>query len=296
MTVNSWFTGIGAADLAFELAGFDITRQCEIDKHCIELLEERWPNVKRDTDISESRGSYADVYVGGWPCQDLSVAGKRAGLAGSRSGLFHELVRVVDEGSPRYLVWENVPGLLSSGGGRDFRIVLRELASIGYFGAWRVLDSQFFGVAQRRRRVFGVFARGSDSWRRTGAILLEPKSGCRDPSQVLKTGEDIAGTLDTRSIETFVAPCLRGNQYDDSDPMHGYKKLVCPPPDPDGMRTAAGVPDWLDRALPLGYDSRRYRQLGNAMTVNVMYWIAKRIANVEKLLTVLSLDREAASW
>lgn len=347
MTVSSWFTGIGAADLAFELAGYRVVRQCEIDTHCIELLEERWPNVTRNTDITKATGSYADVYVGGWPCQDLSVAGKRQGLSGSRSGLFYELVRVVDEGRPRYLVWENVPGLLSSGGGRDFRIVLRELAGIGYFGAWRVLDSQFFGVAQRRRRVFGVFACGSDSWRRAGAILLEPEGRGRNPSQGRKAGEDIARALDTfpggdsakqqqrtsiarcltakaasrydGDTETFVASCLqaddgrrfpRGDGSDNLIPFPVYyshdnnqdriyslhrtapthtatqsnvaRKILCPPPDPDGVRAPTGVPDWLDRALPVGYDSRRYKQLGNAMTVNVLYWIAKRIANCEE--------------
>src|SRR5690606_10553137 len=100
-----------------------------------------------------------DVICGGFPCQDLSIAGRRAGLAGARSGLFYEMTRITDELQPAFLCWENVVGLLSSRGGRDFLAVLMELERIGYSGCWTTLDAQFFGVAQRRRRVFGVFAR-----------------------------------------------------------------------------------------------------------------------------------------
>lgn len=102
---------------------------------------------------------WANIVKFGFPCQDLSVAGARAGLSGARSGLFYEAVRIVDELQPDFAIWENVPGLLSSGAGRDFLAVLTALDSIGYCGAWSTLDAQFFGVAQRRQRVFGVFAR-----------------------------------------------------------------------------------------------------------------------------------------
>ncbi|HUT56632.1 MAG TPA: DNA (cytosine-5-)-methyltransferase, partial [Phycisphaerae bacterium] len=104
-----------------------------------------------------------DVICGGWPCQDLSVAGRRAGLIeGKRSSLFFEAMRIIKElqdagVGPTFALFENVPGLLSSNGGNDFAVVLAELANVGALDiAWRVLDSQFFGVAQRRRRVFIV--------------------------------------------------------------------------------------------------------------------------------------------
>ena len=150
MTHASLFTGIGGFDLGFELAGHESILQCENDKACREVLEYHWPEVKRHDDIRTLDGrdiAGVGIISGGFPCQDLSVAGKREGLSGSRSGLFFEMVRVVDEAEPEYLVWENVPGLLSSGGGRDFRTVIAALTEIGYFGVWRVLDSQFFGVA-----------------------------------------------------------------------------------------------------------------------------------------------------
>ena len=111
-----------------------------------------------------------DVLVGGFPCQDLSVAGKRAGLFGERSRLFFEFVRIASELRPVWLVIENVPRLLSSDSGRDFAIVLLSLENAGYRCAWRVLDSQFFGVAQSRRRLFIV---GHADVRRAGAVLFE---------------------------------------------------------------------------------------------------------------------------
>jgi DNA (cytosine-5)-methyltransferase 1 len=125
-----------------------------------------------------------DIISGGFPCQDLSVAGKRAGLSGTRSGLFFQLARVVEEARPRLLVWENVPGLLSSSAGNAMRTVCGELARIGYFGAWRVLDSRFHGVPQRRRRVFGAFApRSAGGWACGAAVLLESEGGDWDPAE-----------------------------------------------------------------------------------------------------------------
>jgi DNA (cytosine-5)-methyltransferase 1 len=130
-----------------------------------------------------------DVLVGGFPCQGLSVAGKRAGLQDERSGLFFEFVRIASEFRPTWLVLENVPGLLSSNEGRDFAVVLFSLENAGYSCAWRVLDSQWFGVAQRRRRVFIVCH--SDA-RCAGAVLFEPEGGAGHPATVRKAGTDIA--------------------------------------------------------------------------------------------------------
>lgn len=104
-----------------------------------------------------------DLLCGGFPCQDLSVAGKRRGLAGERSGLFFEFARIADEFRPKWLLIENVPWLLSSADGRDFGVVLATLADLGYGLSWRVLDARFFGVPQRRRRVFIVGCAGGES-------------------------------------------------------------------------------------------------------------------------------------
>ena len=161
MKVGSMFAGIGGFDLGFERAGFEVAWCIEWDKHAQAVLRKRFPNAKVYGDIREvdpDALERVDVICGGFPCQDLSVAGKRAGLAGERSGLFHDAMRLVRRLNPSLLVLENVPGLLSSNHGLDFATVLREVGE-GWDCeevAWRVLDSQFFGVAQRRRRVFIV--------------------------------------------------------------------------------------------------------------------------------------------
>jgi len=136
-----------------------------------------------------------DVVCGGFPCQDLSVAGKRAGLAGKRSGLFYELSRIVDELQPSIVVWENVPGLLSSENGRDMLRVVLEFQRIGYRGCWRTLDAQYLGVAQRRRRVFGVFVSG-DTPIECAVEILSLTEGMRGHSAPRrKKGKSVAGTL-----------------------------------------------------------------------------------------------------
>lgn len=112
-----------------------------------------------------------DVITGGFPCQDLSIAGKRAGITGQRSGLFYHMTRLVDGLRPAVLLWENVPGLLTGNGGRDFAAVLLELERIGYRGGWTTLDARHFGLAQRRRRIFGVFAPGDLGAGRAAAVL-----------------------------------------------------------------------------------------------------------------------------
>lgn len=164
-TIGSLFAGIGGFDLGFERAGFKTAWACEIDQKAQAVLRLRFPDVKLHDDVC-AVGSHnlepVDVVTFGSPCQDLSVAGKRAGLTGERSGLFHEAARVIRElraahGKPDFAIWENVPGAFSSNGGRDFAAVVQAMVDLGARDvAWRVLDSRFFGVAQRRRRVFLV--------------------------------------------------------------------------------------------------------------------------------------------
>lgn len=155
------FAGIGGFDLGFTRAGFTVAWCIEWDKSAQAVLRKRFPEATIYGDIREvdpEQLEKVDVICGGFPCQDLSVAGKRKGLAGERSGLFHDAMRLVRRINPSLLVLENVPGLLSSNRGLDFATVLREVGE-GWDCAevaWRVLDSRYFGVAQRRRRVFVV--------------------------------------------------------------------------------------------------------------------------------------------
>ncbi len=198
LTVGSLFSGAGGMDLGFHRAGMQCKWQVEIDQQASSVLAKHWPDVRRFSDIRKVRKKdleAVDVVIGGFPCQDLSVAGNRKGLKGERSGLFYELLRVVRLCRPRFVVWENVPGLLSSDDGRDFGRVLRGLADIGYFGAWRVLDARFFGVPQRRRRVFGVFAPRRVGALRCGQILALTEGVCRNPKAGGEAGQDVAFTL-----------------------------------------------------------------------------------------------------
>lgn len=179
LKVGSLFSGIGGFDLGLEQVGMDVIWQCEIDKACQSVLKQHFPKAELYDDVkqitkSSARGA-VDVLVGGFPCQDLSVAGKRAGLAGERSGLWWEFARVIDELRPRWVVIENVPGLLSSDGGKDMAIIVSKLAELGYLGAYRILDSQYFGVAQRRRRVFIVGCLGNPT--AAAKVLFEQESG-----------------------------------------------------------------------------------------------------------------------
>lgn len=198
MRVVSLFSGIGGFDLGAERAGLEIVAQVESDPHCQKLLKSKWPGAVLLPDVrhvSWDNLPRADVVCGGWPCQDLSVAGQRAGLAGSRSGLFYEFTRVVNKLQPAFAVWENVPGLFSSDNGRDFMRVLMEFRRLGYNGAWTTLDAQYMGLAQRRGRVFGVFAR-QDIGAERCAKILSLSSRVRGNSPPGKTpGQDVAGPI-----------------------------------------------------------------------------------------------------
>lgn len=162
-TVVSLFAGVGGFDLGAERAGYEVIGQVEIDKKCQEVLRRRFPRALLHDDVTTAVAwakesdlvGQVDIVCGGFPCQDVSVAGKRVGIAGARSGLFWDAVHFAQEVQAHTVILENVPGLLSSNQGRDFGVVLSTLADAGYSHVeWRVLDSQFFGVPQRRRRVF----------------------------------------------------------------------------------------------------------------------------------------------
>lgn len=199
LTFGSLFSGIGGFDLGFERAGMQCAWQVEIDAKARQVLDKHWPNVPKVEDVRDVRAgtvSAVDVICGGFPCQDVSVAGRRAGLAGDRSGLWFEFHRILDELHPRWTVIENVPGLLSSNGGADFAVILSGLVECGYRVCWRVLDAQYFGLAQRRRRVFIVGSLGDGT---SAQILLESEGGTGHPEAGEEARADIARTLTSGS-------------------------------------------------------------------------------------------------
>ena len=178
MRYLSLFSGIEAASVAWEPLGWEPAAFCEVDAFPSAVLAHRWPHVPNLGDITKvdwsdfAKGKRKpDVVVGGSPCQSFSVAGNREGLAGE-SGLMFEYIRAVRSIMPRCFVWENVPGAFTSEHGEAFRQLLSEMDALGYGLAWRVLDAQFFGVAQRRERVFLVGCLGDP--RRAARVLFEP--------------------------------------------------------------------------------------------------------------------------
>ena len=179
MRYISIFSGIEAASVAWEPLGWEPVAFSEIDEFPSAVLRSRYPNVPNLGDItkvdwSPYRGT-VDLVVGGSPCQAFSIAGKRQGLLDERGQLMLEYVRAVAEIEPRWFLWENVPGALSQDRGRAFGTLLREMDELGYGMAWRILDAQFFGVAQRRRRVFLV-GRAGGGGGAAAAVLFEPES------------------------------------------------------------------------------------------------------------------------
>ncbi len=201
MTFGSLFAGIGGFDLGLERAGLKCAWQVEKDNRCQSILNRHFPESERFRDVKEvGKDNLPSVGLvcGGFPCQDVSVAGRRKGLSGTQSGLWHEFRRVLAELRPGLCLIENVPGLLSANGGRDFAIMLRGLADIGYRVCWRVLDAQWFGVAQRRRRVFIVGSLGDG---RSAEILFERDNMCGHPEAIRKARQ-VAPTLFASSAGT----------------------------------------------------------------------------------------------
>jgi DNA (cytosine-5)-methyltransferase 1 len=220
----SLFSGLEAATVAWSSLGWRCVAVAEIEPFPRSVLANYYavPNLGDVTKITEADiaalGS-VDLLVFGSPCQDLSVAGKRAGLEGARSGLFYEAIRILGYARKhcglRWAVWENVPGAFSSSSGADFAVVVGELAGCaapippkgwGNEGAlagekgmveWSTLDAQWFGVAQRRRRVFAVADFGN--WRGRSPVLLEPESLRGDTAPRRETGQSVAGTLEART-------------------------------------------------------------------------------------------------
>lgn len=221
MKAVSLFAGIGGFDLGLERAGFTITDQVEREPFCQRILAARWPHVTRRSDVREWTGDGhepVDLLCGGFPCQDLSVAGRRKGLSGERSGLFWEIVRIAKAVQPTWGLFENVPGLFSAGGGRDMATVLEGLRQCWPVVGYRVLDSRYWGVAQRRRRVFFVCGPTEAS---VEQVLFEHEGGGGDFEEGDEAGPHIAASLRSRSCKPGVNPPGRGGEDD--------MNIVCAP-------------------------------------------------------------------
>jgi DNA (cytosine-5)-methyltransferase 1 len=190
-------SGIEAASVAWHPLGWECVGVSEIEPFPSSVLAHHHPNVPNFGDLTKYQewpdDLAPDLIVGGTPCQSFSVAGLRAGLEDPRGNLALVFLGLVDRYRPRYVVWENVPGVLSSGGGRDFGAFLGALGELGYGWAYRVLDAQYFGLAQRRKRVFVVGYLGD--WRPPAAVLLEREGLRGDSPPSREAGQSVAPTV-----------------------------------------------------------------------------------------------------
>jgi len=295
MIYGSVCSGIEAATVAWHPLGWHAAWFSEIEKFPNQILKYHYPDVPNLGDMTticdRKNLPSIDLLVGGTPCQSFSVAGERAGLDDVRGNLALEFCRIVKTLKPRWFVWENVAGVLSSGGGQDFLTILGKMEECGYGISYRILDAQYFGVPQRRRRLYTIGYLGD--WRKSFSALFEPDSLCGDS----KTGEKHEPSIpemaheDTTESEnlgfvdaynqsvSLVAPTL-------SLPNHNSSFVV----DSEGIRRYH--PSECERLMgfPVGYTAvpgasrnNRHAALGNSMVVPVMRWIGERIQAVEDL-------------
>jgi DNA (cytosine-5)-methyltransferase 1 len=219
--------GIGAVHVAWQPLGWTCEWTAEIDAFPSAVVEQRWgfPNRGDMTKFNEwsDDGSSIDLLVGGTPCQSFSVAGLRKGLHDPRGGLMLTFLKIAQRHQPRWLVWENVPGVLSSNGGRDFGSFLGALGSLGYGWAYRVLDAQWFGVAQRRRRVFVVGCLGDE--RRAAQVLFESESVRRDNPPSRKAGQGVAAAASS-GTGGGGEPIWRGGDQANSEHCIGHAETL----------------------------------------------------------------------
>lgn len=314
--VASFFSGIGGLDLGLERAGFKVVFQCEVKPFCREILEQHWPGLPLDKDIrtlDDAKIPESDVWAAGFPCQDLSLArmGPRSGLRGAQSGLFHDFMRLVRARSPRAIILENVHGLLSSHGGRDFAIVLQALDECGYDVAWRVLDSKYFGVPQQRRRVYIVAVHRG--WGSPAEVLFEPQRGDGDPAPRRPDGkkspslfQTILGDPERGPLVKSIAHCIYAEsaRHTGTDWSRNYVWY------PDGRvrrfipvetELAQGFPaDWtrprhFDERQADKIDSLRYHAVGNSVTPPVAEWVGQRLMTAIKSWEMNALSNLAAA-
>lgn len=291
--VASFFAGIGGFDLGCERAGMEVVFQCEINTFCHKVLKKHWPDIPLHHDIKKLTPEEipeANIWCGGFPCQDVSLAnqGKRKGLKGERSGLFYKYAELVRARKPEWLIIENVPGLLNSHEGADFRILLSTLVELGYGVSWRVLDAKYFGTPQRRRRVYIVASFGDMRSSRvlfeSGTTRVVDKAGRGERTNFASGAGESISSSDIFAIQHAsigrkhtAGPQAKGYRNDGETytlDSRGSADAVCSSNAPFRVRETSGV--------SRGMDSSRLRAVGNAVAVPIVEWIANRIVEVEK--------------
>ena len=302
MTYLSVCSGIEATSVAWELLGFTPIGFSEIEPFPCELLKQKYPNVKNYGDITQyekwNAGEF-DILVGGTPCQSFSIAGKRGGTADERGALMYDYLGIVETYRPRWVIWENVPGVLSSGKGLDFANFLTSLEECGYGWVYRVLDAQYFGVPQRRRRVF-VVGHSDNRTDLAAEVLFEPESMCGNIAAGSETQKKTTAAIG-KGVNYFrrggnfkyhkdkKAATLRNSAASDCfDLVLEREKKYIRRLTPLECERLQGFPDnytqieWRGKPAEQCPDSLRYKAIGNSMAVPVMRWIGERIKRIKE--------------
>ena len=291
LKVASFFAGIGGFDLGLERAGMEVVLQCEINKTCQKILKKHWPTVPLFQDIKSITASdipASNVWCGGFPCQDLSLAnqGKRKGLGGDRSGLFYKFAELISEKRPRWVIIENVPGLLNSHGGKDFKVLLQTLDELGYGVSWRIFDAKYFGTPQRRRRVYIVASYrtllSAEVLFECNGITIANRQGLGQREIATERLREVDKKSNLYSIQHAgigrkhtAGPQAKGFRDDGETytlDSRGSSDAVCTTNDSFGIRNSAGISE--------GVDSNRFRAIGNAVAVPIVEWIGNRIVRI----------------
>jgi DNA (cytosine-5)-methyltransferase 1 len=305
MKYLSLFSGIDAASVAWNPLGWEAVGFSEIEPFPCELLKQRYPNVPNYGDITKWKdwglvpGS-VDLVSAGSPCQAFSYAGLRKGLDDPRGNLALVTLALVEHLKPKWFIWENVPGVLTSDGGRDFSTFLTALGDIGYGWAYRVLDANYFNLAQRRRRVWLV-AHSSGDWQSAAGTLFDEQSLCWNPASSGRKRPTTSSTstecLDEgglqRSVGSICADSHPGS-YTGQDAYSGrlisdYENFKVRRLSVKECERLFGFPDdytkinWRGKSLDECPQGSRYKAIGNSWAVPCARWIGERINLVESI-------------
>jgi DNA (cytosine-5)-methyltransferase 1 len=305
-SINSFFAGIGGFDLAFEQSGFKTLFLCEINPFCNQILARHWPRVRKELDINEieiDNIPNADVWCGGFPCQDISLArgaSARLGLNGKRSGLFYRFADLISKKEPEVVIIENVGGLFNSNKGRDFGVILQTMSSMGYAVAWRLLNSRYFGVPQSRTRVYLCCWKNSPQ--KALKVMFDEKGAVKPKNERTDFITEESKPNEYPKVPK-VAYCLAASsgRHTGTDwsrtyviSKNGVRRLS-----PVESERLQGFPDcWTLPEENLNsnenIDTLRYTAIGNAVTVPVVKWVAKRVyeelSSAEKEINLESLE------
>jgi DNA (cytosine-5)-methyltransferase 1 len=277
------FAGIGGLELGLHRAGHQVGMFCEIEPTARAVLEARFPGIPVHDDVTTLPGLPVgtELLAGGFPCQDLSQAGKTAGIAGSRSGLVGHVFRLLEQRPVKWVLLENVPFMLQLSKGRAMEVIVASFESLGYRWAYRVVNSRAFGLPQRRERVYFLASRTEDP----RAVLFADDAG--DPKSESRSSGVAFGFYWTEGVRGL------GWAVDAVPTLKGGSTIGIPSPPailmPDGeivkpdIRDAERLqgfePGWTSPAERVGKQGGRWKLVGNAVTVDVAEWIGQRLRN-----------------